>query len=243
MKRQEEPRRSARVRYWERLLQGAERARAAGDLDRAEGFFRAALTNAEEIEDAFYFGYSLGRLGKHYEDRGWEGAAERCYCRAVAVETVAYEAEDVHRVPNLGRLVLLYTKQGRADDAAKLRKDIDHVRDYVLLASPSANAYERVREAYSLGILAGFYQEAGDLEQAEELYWLELSELEGTLKPTSPYLVRPLERLASVLHQKGRVDEAAGLAARAKDILKSRATRKRESSGLDDPRSAEIPKR
>lgn len=236
-----ETRRSARVRYWERLLHGAERAQGRGDLDQAEGFFRAALTNAEQIEDTFYFGYSLGRLGKLYEDRGWDGAAERCYSRAVSVEALAYDARDVHRVPNIGRLVVLYTRQGRTADAGELRAEIDRVRDAVLTSSPSTSPYERVREAYSLGILANFYQEAKEFDQAEELYWLELTELEATLKPHSPYLVRPLERLSALMRTTGRDDEALELEKRAKEIWEARARK----SSMEDPPSHTVtaPKR
>lgn len=183
--------------YWSRSRLLVEQGRSA----QAERYAAHALDVLRATEDSYWIGLAHQLLAQVYLDGGRpaEAAALLADGRPLVeaagtpFELAAYEVDEARALAALG------------DSAAA--------------ATLAVEASRKLAEGHSLPagqsylVLAGVFEDLGDVERARELYELGIELLERN--PPNRYLVAGYRKLADVLERAGRADEALTVLKRA----------------------------
>jgi len=193
----------------EALFRSGELKSAAGDLasaekDDEEALWTAVASHHDEIvsEAAAQMVYIVG----YRQDRYDEG--ERWARHAAAVLARLGPGHDVVAGWLANNHALLYSKQGRLDDA--LAADLEAVR-----IKTRALGADHFDVAYSEGNLAGVLAQLGRFDEAVETSTRALAILAKVLGPDHPAIAYVLSDVADLMIAKGRYAEAETAAQRA----------------------------
>ncbi len=177
-------------------------------LDRAADDARAELENEPEAEAAL-----LDTLGDVYGNLGLYEKAEPLMEDALRIRRLTFGASSLEAAASLESLGIIQRERARhAEAEASLRESL-RIREKLLQADDPALA----ASLHGLGVVERY---AGHYAEAEGLYRRALAIREG--RPgEQPGVAETLERLAQVLQDEWRSDEAVAVARRAVEVSRT----------------------
>jgi serine/threonine protein kinase/tetratricopeptide (TPR) repeat protein len=207
-------RESAEARRISEFLQGLFNASAPGmgDSITARELLDRAVdrTRAQQVREPDAQAALLETLGKAYGNMGLYDKAAPLLEDALRIQRLTYGAESLEAAASLESLGNLQRERALFADAEVLLRESLRIREKLLRADDPALA----GSLHGLGVVE---HDAGHYSEAESLYRRALAIREGRPGERSG-VAQTLERLAQVLQEEGRPDEAEEVARRAVQV-------------------------